>query len=300
MRSRSILGLILFVAAALGAAIPSSGAEPAQPSRGWLGVLLGDAVDGGVELVAVAPGGPADRAGLRRGDLVVRAGEREVTCLDDLEAALSSRRAGQALAIELLRQGHPVSVTVELGRRGDRAGFFAPVAPPAPALPARVPRVESPSAAYGLQVTDVTPDLRQHFGAPRDAGVLVTAVTPGRPAEIAGIRAGDVIVQMDEHALADVADVQLVPDAMLDEIAVGLVRGDQPWAVTLLAPSDTGAAPDPPAVSTESHAGARAALARAVRAEIRRLRARIEELELQLEELGSAAGAAPRRSEQRR
>ncbi len=54
MRTSSILGVVLLVVAVVGAATPSSAAGPSPESRGWLGVLLGDAVDGGVELVAVA------------------------------------------------------------------------------------------------------------------------------------------------------------------------------------------------------------------------------------------------------
>jgi len=280
MRSRSILGVCFLVVVTVAAGMPAVAADPPPESRGWLGVLLGDAVDGGVELVAIAPGGPADRGGLRRGDLVVRAADRVVTSLDDLEAVLGASRAGETLAIHLLRRGGAIELRVELGRREDRPGFFTPLAPLAP---------QTPSVAYGLQLTDVTPDLRQHFGAPRETGVLVTAVTPGRPAEIAGIRAGDVIVRLGERPLADVSEVQLLLDERLDEIVVAFVRGDKPWAVTLQPPSETTDAPAPTVgASARRSAVTHAALARAMRAEIRRLEARIDELESRLEGLDSA------------
>lgn len=51
-------------------------------------------------------------------------------------------------------------------------------------------------ATLGVGVTDINPDLRVHFGAPEDAGVLVSKVVPGSAAEVAGVKVGDVIVRM--------------------------------------------------------------------------------------------------------
>jgi len=54
----------------------------------------------------------------------------------------------------------------------------------------------------GMRVQPLTPELREHFGAPGDRGVLVSEVEGGRPAEKAGLRVGDVIVSVDGKAVA--------------------------------------------------------------------------------------------------
>ncbi len=82
----------------------------------YLGVQLTDA-DGGARIVEVVNGGPADDAGLRGGDLVVRAGGEAVRSGDDLRAAVTSREPGDDLELELRRNGETEEVTVELGTR---------------------------------------------------------------------------------------------------------------------------------------------------------------------------------------
>lgn len=53
----------------------------------------------------------------------------------------------------------------------------------------------------GIRVQELSPELREHFGAPADRGVLVSEVEPGRPAEKAGLRVGDVILEVDGAAV---------------------------------------------------------------------------------------------------
>lgn len=59
----------------------------------------------------------------------------------------------------------------------------------------------------GALVTSMTPELRQHFGANKNQGVLVARVEPGSPAAVAGLQVGDVIVQVRGHTIEDASDV---------------------------------------------------------------------------------------------
>jgi membrane-associated protease RseP (regulator of RpoE activity) len=62
-------------------------------------------------------------------------------------------------------------------------------------------------ARLGLMVMGLTPELRAHFGAPRDAGLLVARVQPNGPAARAGVRVGDVITKIDNERIQDAADI---------------------------------------------------------------------------------------------
>jgi membrane-associated protease RseP (regulator of RpoE activity) len=54
---------------------------------------------------------------------------------------------------------------------------------------------------FGVALTDLTPELRVHFGVPDDSGVMVSKVEPGSPAEKAGVRVGDILTRLDGHAI---------------------------------------------------------------------------------------------------
>ena len=86
--------LVLLVASSGVAPCAAEEVESAASRGAWLGVLLGDAVDGGLRLVALVPGGPAARGGLRPGDILVAADSSPTTSREDLERVLLAVRPG--------------------------------------------------------------------------------------------------------------------------------------------------------------------------------------------------------------
>jgi serine protease DegQ len=96
-------------------------------SRGYLGVSTSAAPGGkGTLVVAVQRGGPADRAGLRQGDIIIRIGERTVGQPEDLAGATMELEPGSKVPIERMRDGRSETLQVELGRRPP---LRAPAAP---------------------------------------------------------------------------------------------------------------------------------------------------------------------------
>jgi putative serine protease PepD len=97
-------------------------------AHGWMGVLCtteaADRADGGAQIVRVVPDGPAEKAGLRDNDIVVRAGDEPVTNRADLVAAVRSLRTQDRLDVQYLRDSHAKTVTVTLGA-GDPAVLAA-------------------------------------------------------------------------------------------------------------------------------------------------------------------------------
>lgn len=98
----------------------------------------------------------------------------------------------------------------------------------------------SAKGRLGVQVMTLTPELRQHFGAASDRGVLVSHVEPLSPAALAGIRPGDVLTQVRGRTVDDAADVLVaVADAGKDKpIAIDLVRDGRPVHLSARLTSD--------------------------------------------------------------
>jgi len=283
LRARALLALLLVLPAAAALAAPSGEDPP------WLGVYLADEVDGGVRIMSAYPGGPAARAGLRAGDVIVAVGEAPVAALVDLSALLSPIDVGQVVGVRVLRDGASRVIEVKLGHRPR-----AP-SPPEPVLaPERVPRPTPPrrwivTRAYdplrGLRVTDITPDLREHLGASRDVGVLVVRVKPGGPAAAAGVLVGDVLVRVGEESVQATEGLESLlhsASAESDDGAVSLtvLRGKKSQELRLAIVEKRVVEPDAPVYS-----GGRESLERSLRREIDRLERRIDELRRQLENL---------------
>ena len=92
--------------------------DSGQVQHAYLGVHVADAENnGGARIVEVRQGGPADDAGLQDGDVVVKAGDDDVQNGDDLRHAVTSRKPGEELRLEVRRDGNTRTVTVELGTR---------------------------------------------------------------------------------------------------------------------------------------------------------------------------------------
>ena len=225
------------------------------------------------------------------GDIVVQAAELRLTGVRELSSLLARAQPGVTLRLQLLRSGQSLTRAVRLSERPPSAVLVRDIAP-SPARPPEAPPVVPPAApvasrAYGLVLAEVTPDLRRYYGAPAEAGVLVTGIAPGRPAAGDGIQVGDVLVQLDNRPVRRVVDVDRVFEAARETaLAASLIREGQPRVVTLR----SAVAPEPPAGTPETLApqqepAAGAGVDRALRLEIRRLQERIDALKRRLETL---------------
>jgi M6 family metalloprotease-like protein len=154
---------------------------PSAPSgqSGYLGVVMDGTADGRLAIADVEPGSPAAQAGLRKGDLLLKANDRPV-------------KDGAALR-ELLQAGAPGS-TVRLNLSRDGKAVEAPVRLAATSRP--------------MSVTGQRGLLGVRVGESREGeGVAVQQLTPAMPAEQAGLRNGDVILKVDDAPLATQPDL---------------------------------------------------------------------------------------------
>ncbi len=197
----------------IGFAIPTNLAKPVIQAlrttgkvvRGYIGVMIQEINadmakamalphSRGVLISDVIPGGPAARAGLRRGDFVVAIGARKTPTAVRLRNLVANASSGRKLRFSLWRDGKKLTIPVTTGRLS-----AAPVA-------ARGGHGQAPSAFGGLQVAPLTSDARRRYGITRDLhqGVVIARVVPGSQAEHAGLRAGDVILEANRVKITTV------------------------------------------------------------------------------------------------
>src|SRR5262245_48423551 len=96
---------------------PAPKPQPMQQPVVWLGVYLDDAADGGVQVLGLVPGGPADRSGMQSGDVVLGVGSVSVLDLEALNQTLLKMKPGQRAELRVLRDGSVKTVPLLLGDR---------------------------------------------------------------------------------------------------------------------------------------------------------------------------------------
>jgi serine protease Do len=192
----------------IGLAIPTNMARPIMDSliakgkvvRGWLGVSIQDltrelsdslklGADRGVLVNSVVAGSPAARAGLRRGDVVVRVGNATTDSATHLRNAVASLAVGKPIKVEFIREGKHQTVDVVLAEQ--------PV--DGEAVAEQGGGARGSQVKLGLRVAPLDKAMRQKLEVPRDiaSGVVVTDVARGGVGDQIGLQAGDVIVQLN-------------------------------------------------------------------------------------------------------
>ncbi len=184
---------------------------PRDASAPWLGVYLVDEVDGGIRIVAVVPGGPAFRAGLRSGDLLIEAENVQLADQEALERVLSGFGSGRELQVAVLRNGESRTFRLRPAARPRPPAFAAPktVTMTSKALLASTPWLLL-DISSGLKTVSITEELRAHYGVSGDRGVLVVRVVEDGPGGRAGIEVGDVLVGVGTEPLTTPAEVERV------------------------------------------------------------------------------------------
>jgi len=148
---------------------------------------------GGAFVESVEPNLAAAKAGIKPGDTIVRVDDSPVRTTRDLINDVSSREPGQAVRLTVLRDSRQVTATVTLAeRRGEENPEVRP------SSLQEGPREQGTADRLGLQVTELTPEIRRELATgPEVAGVVVEDVQNVSPAADQGLAAGDVITEVN-------------------------------------------------------------------------------------------------------
>ncbi len=205
----AVTALVALWAAALAAMAVANEHEqqPAPQDRALLGAVIGEPDDAeGAEVLRLWPGGPADEAGMERGDRIVRFGEEEVASPEALGEAVLRRAPGDEVDVAVVRDGQSETMTVRLGGM--------PLFRGRPRLRLRL-RAPEETAWLGVRLSPEPPAEQR--------GVLLQRVFPRSPAAEAGLQDGDVIVRVDKTRVEAPADLQAAIAARRPEETVRLV-----------------------------------------------------------------------------
>lgn len=171
----------------------------------------------GVAVEKVFENSPAAQAGLQSGDVIIRFNDEEVTSIRKLYRLISEVAPDHQVKLRILRGGKEKEVTVTIGRRPKPdfkdVGMITEIPGDLLKLPEeiekRIPRIndlvwQSGSRRIGIKTMSMTKQLGEYFGVSEGKGVLVTEVLPDSSAAKAGLKAGDVIVEVNGKVVQNV------------------------------------------------------------------------------------------------
>jgi serine protease Do len=150
----------------------------------------------GAVITQVEDDSPAAKAGLKVGDVIMKVNGEQILDSSQLQIEVGQKQPGTTIKLDVLRDGKTETIPVTLEEMGSRDQGIKE------ASNGNKPR-------WGLGLEDLTPDVRQQIQASGDLhGAVVEQVTPGSPADNAGLQRGDVITEVDRKPVRNADDVQ--------------------------------------------------------------------------------------------
>ena len=202
----------------IGFAVPSDAAiavldqlkQFGETRRGWFGVKIQSITDDiaetlgvkentGALISSVTADGPAAKAGIEAGDVILKFDGKEISSVRGLPRIVAQTPIGRTVDVELLRKGQKKSLKVMVARlvEDDDLTIAKKAAEAAPE-----------KALIGLKLSQLTDELRQKFGIDaKIKGVVITDIDPQSPAAVKNLKVGDVIVEAAQDQIDSVDDI---------------------------------------------------------------------------------------------
>jgi serine protease Do len=167
--------------------------------RGWLGVMIQKITpdlknkldlkdDKGALVADVSSGGPADKAGIQRGDVIIAFNGKQIKESTDLPYIVGSTPVGKTVPVEVIRKGRTKTFQVKIGELKEEKE--------AEAVTEAKPRL-------GMTVEEITPEAAKNYRLSETRGLVVVDVESNSPADDAGLKEGDIILEVDQKQITD-------------------------------------------------------------------------------------------------
>ena len=206
------------------------------PEYGWLGIGIRDVgedlsydlsvkfgvLEGTGVLVAEAlPDGPAEKVGLKSGDVIIQVGSQRIWEVKDLQRVVRHMAVGDEVALVILRNGDRLSVPIRVARMPQEAADGLAAEP------------------FGLIVRGFDAALAERLGLGQQGGIRVVVVERGSPAERAGLQPGDLLLSVDGRDLVTASDYAAAFRKSVGSVTLRLLRSGNPLTATLERPGLT-------------------------------------------------------------
>jgi len=169
----------------------------------------------GALISQVMPDSPAERAGLRQGDIIVEFNGKVVDEFHDLPKMVNVQPVGSKAKIKIIRDGEAKTVEVVLGEQKERT---AGVTTDEEGKTAETPKL-------GIKIQNITPDIAEGLGLEAQEGVVITEVASDSPAQKAGLRQGDVVLEVNRKPVKETSQfAEAVKEAKTDKPLLLLVQ----------------------------------------------------------------------------
>jgi len=137
----------------------------------------------GALVADVTAGGPAEKAGIKRGDVIISFNGKQIHEMNDLPFIVGSTPVGAKVDVDVIRNGQKKTFNVKLGELKDEK---------------EPPEVAKAKPELGMTVEEITPQLAESLGLSQTTGLVVIKVERNSTAEEAGLKQGDIILEIDQ------------------------------------------------------------------------------------------------------
>ncbi len=208
--------------------------------RGWLGVMIGEVDEEiaeskklehptGAFVQSVIKGSPAEKAGIKAEDVILKINEVEISSRDQLTAYVASFAPGTEVEVTVWRDGKSRVLNVKLGER-----------PPEDELESGTTEETEKSTKLGIEVQELTSSLAERFNLGDARGVLIVKVEPNSVAERKGLQRGDLIQEVNDQVVKTVREFE----SAINRVEAGsvvrlrILREDRGFSVYLRLPKN--------------------------------------------------------------
>jgi serine protease Do len=229
----------------IGFAVPSNMVEnvmkqiisKGKVTRGWLGITVqsvtpelarefGLKENNGAIVSDVYKGSPAEKSGIKRGDVITYIGGKKITQAESLRTIIAQTKAGEKIELKIIRSRKPISVTVTIEEYPEDLSKVS----------SSELETKKRDTLAGLSVIELTNEIAKQLGLSRgEKGVVIVRVEPYSAADEAGLKRGDVIQEINQRKVTGIRDFNNITSRIKegDTVLLFINRGQRKFYITL-------------------------------------------------------------------